>query len=57
MFNAVDYNTVQIKFLESLKENPETQYTNILVDEFQDTDPVHAEIFEILLKMQSHLQL
>lgn len=50
LFNAVDYNTVQIKFLESLKENPETQYTNILVDEFQDTDPVQAEIFEILLK-------
>lgn len=50
LFNAVDYNTVQINFLESLKENPETQYTNILVDEFQDTDPVQAEIFEILLK-------
>lgn len=50
LFNAVDYNTVQIKFLESLKENPETQYTNILVDEFQDTDLVQAEIFEILLK-------
>lgn len=50
LFNAVDYNTVQIKFLESLKENLETQYTNILVDEFQDTDPVQAEIFEILLK-------
>lgn len=50
LFNAVDYNTVQIKFLESLKENSETQYTNILVDEFQDTDPVQAEIFEILLK-------
>lgn len=50
LFNAVDYNTVQIKFLESLKENPETQYTNILVDKFQDTDPVQAEIFEILLK-------
>lgn len=50
LFNAVDYNTVQIKFLESLKENPETQYTNILVDEFQDTNPVQAEIFEILLK-------
>lgn len=50
LFNAVDYNTVQIKFLESLKENPETQYINILVDEFQDTDPVQAEIFEILLK-------
>lgn len=50
LFNEVDYNTVQIKFLESLKENPETQYTNILVDEFQDTDPVQAEIFEILLK-------
>ena len=31
-----------------LKENPET-HTNILVDEFQDTDPVQAEIFEILL--------
>ena len=50
LFNAVDYKTVQIKFLESLKENPETQYTNILVDEFQDTESCSAEIFEILLK-------
>lgn len=49
-YNAVDYNTIQIKALNFLKENPSTQYKNILVDEFQDTDPVQAELFEILLQ-------
>lgn len=49
-YNAVDYNTVQIKALESLKQNPITSFRNILIDEFQDTDPVQAEIFKILLQ-------
>ncbi len=49
-FNAVDYNTIQITALNFLKQNPVTQYKNILVDEFQDTDPVQAELFEILLQ-------
>ncbi|ADC46988.1 ATP-dependent DNA helicase UvrD/REP family [Methanobrevibacter ruminantium M1] len=48
--NYLDFNILQVKALEYLKENPETQYTNILVDEFQDTDPVQIEIFEILMK-------
>ncbi len=45
-----DFNQMQIKTLDYLKENPKTQYTNILVDEFQDTDPVQMKIFEILMK-------
>lgn len=46
----VDYDTLQIKTLEFLKENPETNYKNILIDEFQDTNPIQYYIFEILLK-------
>ena len=49
-YNAVDYNTIQIKALNYLKQNPITQYKNILVDEFQDTDPIQAELFEVLVK-------
>ena len=49
-YNAVDYNTIQIKALNFLRENPITQYKNILVDEFQDTDPVQASLFEVLLQ-------
>ena len=45
-----DFPQMQIKTLEYLKENPETIYKNILVDEFQDTDPVQMKIFEILMK-------
>lgn len=46
----IDFAQMQIKTLEYLQENPETQYKNILVDEFQDTDPVQMKIFEILMK-------
>lgn len=54
--NYLDFNVLQMKALEYLKENPETQYTNILVDEFQDTDPVQIEIFEILMKNALNLK-
>lgn len=45
-----DFPQMQIKTLDYLKEHPETIYKNILVDEFQDTDPVQMKIFEILMK-------
>lgn len=46
----VDYDTLQIKALDFLKENPDTAYKNVLIDEFQDTNPVQYYLFEILLK-------
>ena len=46
----IDFAQMQIKTLDFLTENPETVYKNILVDEFQDTDPVQMKIFEILMK-------
>lgn len=46
----IDFAQMQIKTLEHLGKNPETVYKNILVDEFQDTDPVQMKIFEILMK-------
>ena len=45
----VDFNTLQIKALEFLEKNPNTIYKNILIDEFQDTDPVQYLIFEKLI--------
>ena len=45
----IDYGQLQIRALDYLKANPTTQYSNILVDEFQDTDPVQMAIFEILM--------
>ncbi|WP_407394219.1 ATP-dependent helicase [Methanobrevibacter sp.] len=46
----VDYDTLQLKTLEKLQEDPETPYNAILIDEFQDTDPLQFRIFEILRK-------
>ena len=46
----IDFAQMQIKTLKYLSENPETVYKNVLVDEFQDTDPVQMKIFEILMK-------
>ena len=46
----IDFNQLQIKTLDYLSKNPQTIYKNILVDEFQDTDPVQMKIFEILMK-------
>ena len=44
--NAIDYNQMQIKALEIMDEGYMPNYTNILIDEFQDTDPVQMEIFK-----------
>ena len=52
--SLVDYNTLQLKTLEELKLNPETDYKTVLVDEFQDTDPLQYEIFRILLKQADY---
>lgn len=46
----IDFNQLQIKTLDYLSENPQTVFKNILVDEFQDTDPVQMKIFEILMR-------
>jgi len=46
---ATDFNFIQIDAYNLLKDNPKTQYTNILVDEFQDTDPIQIKIFEVLM--------
>ena len=46
----IDFAQMQIKTLDHLGRNPETIYKNILVDEFQDTDPVQMKIFEILMR-------
>lgn len=48
--NLIDFNFLQINALNLLKNNPKTQYTNILIDEFQDTDPIQIQLFEILMK-------
>ena len=44
--NAVDFNQMQFKALEKMNEGHMPIYTNILIDEFQDTDPVQMEIFK-----------
>ena len=44
--NAIDYNQMQIKALEKMDEGYLPDYTNILIDEFQDTDPVQMNIFK-----------
>ncbi|MBE6507919.1 MAG: ATP-dependent helicase [Methanobrevibacter sp.] len=44
----VDYDTLQLKTLKELKKDPETPFNCILIDEFQDTDPLQFKIFEIL---------
>lgn len=43
--NAIDYNLMQIKALDKLNEGHMPKYTNILIDEFQDTDPIQMELF------------
>lgn len=48
--NYVDYNTLQFKTLEELKEDSNHPYKVIFVDEFQDTDPLQFRIFKILNK-------
>ena len=52
--SLVDFNTLQLKTLEELQSNPDTKYKTILIDEFQDTDPLQYEIFRILLKQADY---
>ena len=47
--HAIDFNQMQIKALELLEKDNDVQYTNVLVDEFQDTDPIQMKIFERLM--------
>lgn len=49
---SYDFNLLQIKTRDSLREMDRTKvvYKNILVDEFQDTDMIQFEIFEMLSK-------
>ena len=47
--NISTYDLLQKEALNYLIKNSKTQYTNILIDEFQDTDPIQIQIFEILL--------
>lgn len=47
--HAIDYNQMQIKALELLERDNDVQYTNVLIDEFQDTDPIQMKIFERLM--------
>lgn len=48
--NATDFGQMQIRALEILEENNDVKYKNILVDEFQDTDPVQMQIFDRLME-------
>ena len=43
--NSIDYNQMQIKALSKIDDGHVPKYTNILIDEFQDTDPVQMELF------------
>ena len=43
--NAIDYNQMQIRARDLMDEGYMPAYTNVLIDEFQDTDPVQYEIF------------
>ena len=48
---AIDYSHMQKDALEIAKRDDfETPFTNILVDEFQDTDPIQMALFEELMK-------
>ena len=48
---AIDYAHMQKNALEiAQKEGFKTQFTNILIDEFQDTDPMQMALFEELMK-------
>lgn len=47
-YGYVDYDTLQLKALNELERDGNTQYKTIFVDEFQDTDPLQFRIFQIL---------
>ncbi|MBQ9025631.1 MAG: ATP-dependent helicase [Methanobrevibacter sp.] len=48
---AIDFAHMQKDALEVVKKDDfETQFTNILIDEFQDTDPMQMALFEEIMK-------
>lgn len=47
-YNYVDFNTLQLKTLKELENDPNPPYKTIFVDEFQDTDPLQYRIFKVL---------
>ena len=52
--NYIDFSLIQTKALELLETSPdlveELGFKNILIDEFQDTDPIQMKIFDFLIK-------
>ena len=53
---AIDFAHMQKEALEVVKKDGfTTQFTNILIDEFQDTDPIQMELFEYLMKKADSL--
>ncbi len=52
--NYIDFSLIQTKALELMETYPELvgelKFKNILIDEFQDTDPVQMKIFDHLIK-------
>ncbi len=52
--NYIDFSLIQTKALELLEIYPdlveELGFKNILIDEFQDTDPIQMKIFDFLIK-------
>lgn len=48
--NLTDFSLMQVNTLKHLELNPKTQFTNVLIDEFQDTDPVQMKIFATLME-------
>ena len=52
--SSVDYNTLQLKTLNELQTDGETKYKTVLIDEFQDTDPLQYRIFKILLRQADY---
>ena len=56
-YHITDFNFLQFDALDLLNKNPDDPYenissgpyTNILIDEFQDTDPIQYELFKILM--------
>ena len=50
LYNFNRLQTATLEFLRKNKDDLKIQYKNILIDEFQDTDVIQKEIFEILLE-------
>ena len=51
---AIDFNQMQIRALKLMNEGHIPEYSNILIDEFQDTDPIQMEIFKKLISPKTN---